>query len=52
MAELLDKNQAGLEPELVTFEAFCWGVGCVRARVHPPLEGDNVALVPVADLVC
>ncbi|CAD7701616.1 unnamed protein product [Ostreobium quekettii] len=35
-----------------TLEAWKWAVGTVRAQVHPPLEGESLALVPVADLVC
>lgn len=34
-----------------TAEAFLWAVCTVRARVHAPLEGEQVALVPFADLV-
>ena len=33
------------------YSAFLWAVGNVRARVHAPLEGDSIALVPMADLV-
>ena len=34
-----------------TEEAFLWAVAAVRSRVHAPLEGDQIALVPLADLV-
>ena len=34
-----------------SLEAFLWAVASVRSRVHPPLDGAAVALVPVADLV-
>jgi len=33
-----------------TYENFLWAVCSVRARVHPPLEGEQLAVVPLADL--
>lgn len=44
-------NEDIFKPEIFTFETFCWSVGNVRSRTHPPLENDQAALVPVADLV-
>jgi [ribulose-bisphosphate carboxylase]-lysine N-methyltransferase len=34
-----------------SYEGFVWAVCTVRARVHAPLEGEAIALVPLADLV-
>lgn len=34
-----------------TWDAFLWAACTVRARTHAPLEGDEVALVPVADCI-
>ena len=39
-------------PTAFTLENFLWGVGTVRARAHAPLDGDDIALVPLADAVC
>jgi len=33
-----------------TYESFLWAACTVRARTHAPLDGEDVALVPVADL--
>ncbi len=32
-------------------DSFLWAVATVRSRIHSPLDGDYVALVPLADLV-
>ena len=34
-----------------SFRNFLWAAATVRSRSHVPLEGDNLALVPLADLV-
>ena len=34
-----------------SFERFLWAVATLRAHVHPPLQGAQVALVPLASLV-
>ena len=34
-----------------TWERFLWAVATVRARIHAPLQGQQAALVPLADLV-
>ncbi len=34
-----------------SYENFLWAVATLRAHVHPPLQGSQVALVPLADLV-
>ena len=36
--------------EWLSFEEFLWAVCTVRARVYAPLEGDNLAIVPLGDL--
>ena len=34
-----------------SYDRFLWAVATLRARVHAPLQGAQVALVPLADLV-
>ena len=34
-----------------TWESFLWAVATVRAHIHAPLQGQQAALVPLADLV-
>lgn len=48
---LFEQHRDLFPPHVFSFQAFLWAVSTVRARVHPPLEGDRVALVPGADLV-
>jgi hypothetical protein len=50
-ANLFAKDRSLFPDDVFTYEAFLWAVSTVRARVHSPLEGDLVALVPGADLV-
>ncbi|BDA46746.1 Actin-histidine N-methyltransferase [Coccomyxa sp. Obi] len=38
-------------PEVYALDGFLWAVATVRSRVHSPLDGEDVALVPLADLV-
>ena len=37
--------------DVFTWESFLWAVATVRARIHAPLQGQQAALVPFADLV-
>lgn len=30
---------------------FCWATGAVRSQMHPPMEGDRLALLPVVSHV-
>eukprot|EP00884_Botryococcus_braunii_P017311 jgi/Botrbrau1/4263/Bobra.0390s0003.1 len=50
-ANLFETERSLFPDEVFTYDAFLWAVSSVRARVHPPLEGELVALVPGADLV-
>jgi [ribulose-bisphosphate carboxylase]-lysine N-methyltransferase len=50
-AELFGPNAAVFDPAVFTFDAFLWAACTVRARSHSPLEGANIALVPLADTV-
>jgi [ribulose-bisphosphate carboxylase]-lysine N-methyltransferase len=46
------QNHPQLWPEQVaSLEAFAWAFGIVRSRTHPPFTGEDIALVPLADLV-
>jgi [ribulose-bisphosphate carboxylase]-lysine N-methyltransferase len=46
------QNHPQLWPEEVaSLEAFAWAFGIVRSRTHPPFMGEDIALVPLADLV-
>lgn len=44
-------NPKVFAPEIFTFELFLWAFGILRSRTFSPLTGDDLALVPVADLV-
>lgn len=37
--------------EAFTPEKFMWAAAVLRAKVHPPLDGGSLALVPLADKV-
>eukprot|EP00898_Chlorokybus_atmophyticus_P003486 jgi/Chlat1/4138/Chrsp269S00809 len=53
-----DQLQAGVfaaRPDLFdsstfTYDNLLWAFGILRSRVFPPLDGDNIALVPLVDL--
>lgn len=49
--EVLEPNPNLFDPEIFTFDAFKWAFGILRSRSFPPLTGEDLALVPVADLV-
>lgn len=49
--EVLEPNPSLFDPEVFTFEAFRWAFGILRSRSFAPLTGEDLALVPVADLV-
>lgn len=52
LEEQLFANYRDVFPsEVYTLDGFLWAVATVRSRVHSPLDGDDVALVPLADLV-
>jgi hypothetical protein len=48
---LFASNPDTFLPSVFTYDAFVWAVCAVRSRVHPPLDADNIALVPFADTV-
>ena len=50
-AELFSKHREAFPKDVFTRDTFLWAVATVRSRVHSPLDGDYVALVPLADLV-
>lgn len=37
--------------EVYTRDAFTWAAATVRSRIHAPLDGQQLALVPLADAV-
>ncbi|KAI7846455.1 hypothetical protein COHA_000066 [Chlorella ohadii] len=49
-AELLQPNAQVFDPAVFSFDAFLWAACTVRARSHAPLDGANLALVPLADM--
>lgn len=49
--QLFEPNSEIFDPEVYTYEAFRWAFGILRSRTFAPLTGDDLALVPVADLV-
>ena len=48
---LLEVVGDGVDPSLLTPQAFQWAFGILRSRSFPPLTGDDIALVPLADMV-
>lgn len=51
LAEVISPNPQLFDQALFTREAFLWAFGILRSRTFPPLTGDDLALVPLADLV-
>lgn len=52
----LNSNLFSQAPDLFpkdsfSYDRFLWAVATLRAHVHSPLQGGQVALVPIADLV-
>ena len=50
-ASVFSANPEVFSPEIFTWEAFLWAACTVRARTHAPLDGEDVSLVPLADLI-
>lgn len=51
LAEVITPNPQLFDQALFTCEAFLWAFGILRSRAFPPLTGNDLALVPLADLV-
>ena len=49
--QVFEPNSEIFDPEVYTYEAFRWAFGILRSRTFAPLIGDDLALVPIADLV-
>jgi hypothetical protein len=50
--QLFAAHRNAFPPHSHELDDFLWAVATVRSRVHSPLDGEDVALVPLADLVC
>jgi [ribulose-bisphosphate carboxylase]-lysine N-methyltransferase len=50
-AGLFAEHPGAFDPAVFSAEAFQWAALAVRARAHAPLDGADLALVPLADLV-
>eukprot|EP00891_Asterochloris_glomerata_P003649 jgi/Astpho2/3649/Aster-07852 len=48
---LVQQHPDAFPADVFTWESFLWAVATVRARIHAPLQGQQAALVPFADLV-
>lgn len=48
---IFDTNPDVFPEDIFTYDAFLWAACTVRARSHPPLDREDFALVPIADLV-
>ena len=51
MEEVLERNTQLFNPAVYSFDAFRWAFGILRSRSFAPLIGEDLALVPVADLM-
>ncbi|KAG0629937.1 hypothetical protein M758_1G140900 [Ceratodon purpureus] len=49
--EIMERNTDLFDPAVFTFDAFRWAFGILRSRSFAPLTGEELALVPVADLM-
>lgn len=49
--QLFSCNRAAFPEGVFSYHNFVWAVATVRSRLHPPLDSEQPALVPVADLV-
>jgi hypothetical protein len=49
--DLFSANAALFPAQQFTFERFLCAVAAVRSRTHPPLDGDDIAIVPGLELV-
>ena len=47
----MQQHSDAFPASVFTWESFLWAVATVRARIHAPLQGQQAALVPLADLV-
>lgn len=50
-ANIFSQDPATFSEDVFSFDNMVWAIQIVRAHVHGPLEGKDVALVPIADLV-
>mmetsp|Transcript_33269 Transcript_33269/g.85010 ORF Transcript_33269/g.85010 Transcript_33269/m.85010 type:complete len:388 (-) Transcript_33269:728-1891(-) len=48
---VFEANPELFSKDAFSYKQFLWAFGWLRARAHPPLEKDDIALVPLADLV-
>lgn len=48
--EIIVPNQH-LFPSVITFTDFLWAFGVLRSRAFSGLRGENLVLIPLADLV-
>uniref|UniRef100_A0A2P2KWK4 Fructose-bisphosphate aldolase-lysine N-methyltransferaseic n=1 Tax=Rhizophora mucronata TaxID=61149 RepID=A0A2P2KWK4_RHIMU len=44
-------NHKNLFPSTITFDDFFWAFGILRSRAFSRLRGQNLVLIPMADLV-
>lgn len=49
--DLFASQPAAFPPSVFTQESFMWAAAAVRSSTHAPLEGEDIALVPLADQV-
>ena len=50
-AKVFSRDRATFDAEHFSYPGLVWAIQLVRSHVHKPLEGKDVALVPIADLV-
>lgn len=49
--EVLSSYSSVFDAEIFTRDAFIWAFGILRSRTFPPLTGEDIALVPLADFI-
>lgn len=47
-ADVFAADPSAFTSDAYTYDSFLWAVGIIRSLVHAPLEGDKIALVPLA----
>lgn len=47
MDTVFRKDRELFDDEVFSFDRFCWAIGVVRSQLHPPLDKDQISLLPI-----